>query len=77
MTSKSIRKLTKGTLYERVESLAPGTVFQVFHGAPWLRTDDGVLDLNIYSHYEASPIPTIWRGDTYSPWSVRVIYEED
>lgn len=67
-------------LYEKVEALTPGTVFQVERGAPWLRTETGIHDLLIAAHYPTSPInkskeiPVNWRSERYN---VTVLFEEE
>lgn len=64
-------------LYTKVEALSVGTIFQVEHGAPWLRTDNGVVDLIpiiLPFSVRHQSIPEIWR--TYT-WRIRVLYGEE
>jgi hypothetical protein len=67
-------------LYEKVEALPVGAVFQVERGTPWLRTETGVHDLLIAAHYPTSPInkpneiPESWRGERYD---VTVLFEDE
>ncbi len=62
--------------FEEVEAMATGTVFQFEDGAPWVRSDIGVLDLVYFSDYSNRPIPEIWK--TYD-YKLNILYrpEED
>lgn len=63
-------------LYAEVEALEPGTIWNIQGGAPWMRTEFGVIDLCAGGSHREKPIPTIWKSYEY-PEPVAIIYQEE
>lgn len=68
--------------FAQVNELAPGTVFRVGTGSPWLRTNEGVVDLLVLRNVNdtlgdrmrvRTAIPTVWQQLSHK---VTVLFEE-